>query len=100
VRAFERKLRSEQLVGENRTDTQDDYQISYKHKQFIGPKAAADLFVHVLRGREVLHDPALDEMKPPKQESKFEALGARALLTDNAFCTQRVTSESREVYSW
>jgi hypothetical protein len=61
VRAFDRDLRSEELLGEASTDKQGYYRISYTRDQFArAEKDAADLFLRVFRGTDGLYDPPID----------------------------------------
>jgi hypothetical protein len=59
VRAFDRDLRSEQLLGESRTDAQGYYEIRYSAEKFAQAEAgSADLAVKVFSARgQVLYEP-------------------------------------------
>ncbi len=64
VRAFDRDLRSEQLLGEARTDAQGGYEIRYPADQFLQAEAdSADLAVKVFSARgELLYEPDASEI--------------------------------------
>ena len=64
VRAFDRDLRSEQLLGEARTDAQGHYEINYKPESFINAeRGSADLAVKVFDASgQLLYDPTMDEV--------------------------------------
>lgn len=65
VRAFDRDLRSEELLGETRTDKDGRYAISYTKTQFArAEKDYADLLVRVFDrdGKELLHEPEMEDI--------------------------------------
>lgn len=63
VRAFDRDLRAEQLLGAAETDRGGRYEISYSAEQFRRPeKESAGLFVRVYDREQLLYEPGLDEV--------------------------------------
>jgi hypothetical protein len=63
VRAFDRDLRREQVLGAATTDGEGYYQITYTPAQFArAEKGAADLVVRVFRGKTTLFDPPIEAM--------------------------------------
>ena len=91
VRAFDRELRSEQLLGETRTDSKGSYKITYTKKQFKrAEKGAADLVVRafnpvgtMLVMSDILFDASPEERidlivekSAPVQPSVYERLAA------------------------
>ncbi len=64
VRAFDRDLRSEQLLGETRTDAQGYYEIRYSADKFAQVEAgSADLAVKVFSAQgQLLYEPTADEI--------------------------------------
>jgi hypothetical protein len=64
VRAHDRDLRAEELLGETRTGTDGRYSIGYTAQSFArAEKAAADLVVRVFDANgEMLHEPAAEDV--------------------------------------
>ena len=65
VRAFDRDLRSEEFLGEDRTDKDGHYAISYTRAQFArAEKDYADLLVRVFDrdGKELLYEPEVENI--------------------------------------
>ena len=93
VRAFDRDLRSEQLLGETRADKQGYYQISYTREQFArAEKDAADLVVRVFRGGTTLYD-------PPLEATLFNAPALAVVNIDLASGDTQVESEYERILS-
>ncbi len=65
VRAYDRDLRNEQLLGESVTNEDGYYEIKYDPKQFArAEKKRADLIVRVYtrKGKKLLYEPSFDEI--------------------------------------
>ena len=61
VRAFDRDLRKEQVLGESKTDTKGLYQVDYSAARFRrAEKLSADLFLRVLQGQDVIYESTLE----------------------------------------
>lgn len=117
ARAFDRDLRSEQLLGESATDASGRYEIRYGSEQFRRTdKAGADLAVKVFdRDQRPVHEPGVDEIlfnAPPtavvdirlktgdtRSPSEYERLvdDVRPLSEGVALAELRETDETRDV---
>ncbi len=90
VRAYDRDLRSEELLGENITDRNGKYEIRYTPAAFKrSEKLSADLVVKVFgrNGKQVLYEPDMDHIlfNAPPDAIVNITITAEIKATDNEF---------------
>ncbi|MCT8997229.1 Tc toxin subunit A-related protein [Chelativorans intermedius] len=118
VRAFDRGLREEQLLGEAKTGRDGRYAIGYRRDAFAhAEKDRADLLLRVYdgRGKTLLHEPRVEELvynaraeervdielrrEVPQAESEFERLLAllKPLLAKVDLHDLKETRQTRDI---